>query len=106
MTASLFNLSHGMKKLMRNATPQAAMVKANATLMPAMYATRMPGTWSAGNTRRMSVAPVVRSCTGLTAGAVSTTLDRSLLTKPDWAAEMEKAPPTVWKTFGGIWSAG
>jgi len=49
----------------------------------------------------MSVAPVRRSCCGLTPGALVTTRWRRRLTKPDWAAEMEKAPPTVWKTGGG-----
>ena len=59
----------------------------------------MPGSASAGNTDRSSVAPVATTAIGSTPGAVVAKLESILLTNADCAAEMLNAPPRTWKTI-------
>lgn len=92
---SLFQL---LNKLTRRATPVAPIGSAKATLMPAMYATTIPGTCSAVNATRSCVAPVATTVAGSTPGAVLGRVAISLLTKAACPAETKEVPPTFWKT--------
>lgn len=91
-------LFHLLSKLNRTEMPTAPIVTAKATLIPAMYAIRIPSSSSTENTLCSSVAPVATTRAGLTLGAVLGSLFKSWLTKPDCAAPMRNAPPTVSKT--------
>ena len=59
-----------LNNVMIKEQPAAAIAIPSAALMPYMYATRMPGIWSAVNTSCIAVAPLARTCDGLTPGAV------------------------------------
>lgn len=83
--------------MMMKATPVEANPMAKAAFSPRMYASKMPGTWSAEKTFRRSVAPVYRTVAGSTPGAEEGRTLTSTLTKAACAAETMKAPPTVWK---------
>lgn len=81
-----------------NERPQAARAIAKATLIPAIYATRIPGTWSAGKAWRISVAPVRTTRPGLTPGALLGNLATRVLTKAAWAELSRRPPPALRKT--------
>jgi len=87
-----------LSKLNGKEMPTAPIVTAKATLIPAMYATRIPSSSSTENMLRSSVAPAATTRAGLTLGAVLGSLFKSWLTKPACAAPMRDAPPIVWKT--------
>jgi hypothetical protein len=78
--------------------PVMPIATAKDALIPSKYARRIPGSCSEGKTDRSCVAPVKISCCGFTPGAFLRTLETSLLTKADWAAEVLKAPLRTWKT--------
>lgn len=87
-----------LSKLNRKEKPAAPIVIAKVTLIPAMYAIRIPSSSPAENTLCSSVAPAATTRAGLTLGAVVESLFTSWFTKPDCAAAMRVAPPIVWKT--------
>lgn len=90
-----------LNKLTRKAAPVAPIEIARATLIPAMYAARIPGTWSAVNAARICVAPVATTTAGSTPEAVMERVLISLLTKADCPAETKAVPPMFWKTGEG-----
>lgn len=90
------NRRQGLNKQATNAIPAPAIARAKATLMPAIYATRIPGTWAASKTDRSSVAPVATTVAASTPGAAVGSLRIIVFTKADCAAETKKAPPSVW----------
>ena len=94
----MFSFFHLLSKLNGIEMPAAPIVIAKATLIPAMYATRIPSSSPAENTLCSSVAPVATTRAGLTFGAVLGSLFTSWLTKPDCAAARRNAPPIVSKT--------
>lgn len=53
------------------AAPAVAVAMANGIRRPSMYASKMPGIWSAGNASRISDTPVAMSLTVSTSGAVT-----------------------------------
>jgi len=99
--ASVLSLFQLLNKLTRKAIPVAPIKIVRAALMPAMYATRVLGTWSAVNAARICVTPVATTAAGSSPGAVMGRVVISLLTKADCPAEMKEVPPTFWKTGEG-----
>lgn len=97
----MLSLVQLLNKLTRKAAPVAPIEIARATLMTAMYAARIPGTWSAVNAARICVAPVATTTAGLTPGVVMGRVVISLLTKAHCPAETKEVPPTFWKTGEG-----
>ena len=89
----------GMAKEHKKARPQKATATAKAALMPAMYASRTPGSTFGGNVFCNSEAPVRSTRLGLTLGAVVARVASSRLMKVDCPIEVLNAPPTVWKTI-------
>ena len=93
----------GIARLTKHAVPQKAMETAKAAFRPVMYASRTPGRMSGGNTLWSSEAPVRKTRLGSTEGAVLGSVASSLLENADCPAEVENAPPTVWKTVSYSW---
>ena len=83
---------------MGKVTPANATASANDSFSPSMYASTTPGSCSAENTARNSVAPVATTKAGLTPGARIGTRASNRLVYAVWPAETKKAPPIVWKT--------
>jgi len=82
--------------------PAMASATANDTRMPSMYALMTKGSCSGEKTVRRSPAPVPITSIGGISGAVSASRFSSVLANADWAAEMLKAPPMIWKTKGHV----
>ena len=68
--ASGFSLCQVPNRLKIKESPVPARAIANVTVMPSMYAMRMPGSCSVVKAVRICVAPVPMSCMGLTVGDV------------------------------------
>lgn len=61
---------HGTMKLTRKAVPTSPTETAKAALRPSMYDRMTPGSSSAEKTERRSEAPVARTSSGETPGAL------------------------------------
>lgn len=83
------------------AAPAVAAATANEIWRPSMYASRMPGICSAGNTSRISDTPIAMSLTTSTSGAVTASDPSILLTKAHCAADKRIAPAMVSETVLG-----